>query len=167
MLNKTTLRPYRIGDAAALMDFCKDAKFLIGDGSFPVEGKHVLYLMVSERLRIVGLIEAGVAFTERIDGDEAAFLVTKLALSKEFYGDEYACALLRFLLAKAREDEVKAVYLLGEELPYEKELGFVLAAGKGIYDDRLREKGIDALRVKPIEEEEGLRPGFLHRIGDK
>ena len=160
MLNEITIRPYKEGEALALVDCCANADFLIGDDDFSRGGKHFLYVLVSPRLQILGFIEAAVGVTMHLEGNDASAYITKLALPKGLCGDEYAKAMMQYLINNSHAVGCRYLYVDGPELPYEKELGFVPAAIQGIYDARHPEQSIPCLRVKPMGEAK-LAPGFL------
>lgn len=164
MLEKTFIRPYRSGDAERLVAFLDEARFLLGDDDFTPEGKHALYFLFSERLDILGLIEAEVAATKHVDGIDPSLIVTKIALRRGYEDEDLVSSLLGFLLRECNAMDVSYVYLLGEEVPFEKELGFVLAAQKGIYTKEESEANIPSLRLYAVDKSKEIVPGFLYRL---
>ena len=163
MLDTISIRPYQRGDAAALDQFLKESRFLVGDGSFQGEGRRYVYFLFGQRNRIVGMMELRLAATRHLNNDDPALLVTALGFAKGFEDDEYVRSLLIYAEREARKVQAKRLFLLGPEVPYEKELGYALAATKGIYLEGREEECIPTLRVKELAELP-FDPGLLNLL---
>ena len=163
MLDPISIRPYQQGDVPALAALLDKAKFLLGDADFSAKGSHLVYFLDSARSGIVGLFEMRVVATRHLKTDEPSLLITKVALSPEYLQEEYVRSMLLYAFGEARRLKVNRIYALGEELPYEKELGFGLAAPKGIYLDGKAEESIPLLRMKNLGEDI-FDPGFVNLL---
>jgi len=163
MLDKTTIRPYHSGDAQALMDFLKHAHFLLGDDDFTPGKTSVLDFLFSERGEILGLLEAEVCTVSSLSHVSPALLVDKVALFRGYEDEEFVGALLGYLKGQAIGLDVDYIFLNGEELPFERELGFTPSAPVGIYDEIDPEGNLKTLRFLPIREPK-IIPGFFHKL---
>lgn len=164
MLDKTLIRPYRNGDAEKLVAFLSEARFIHGDADFTPKGKHVLYFLFSERLDILGLLEAEVCATRHLRAIDPSLIVTKIALRHGFEDEDFVEGLLTYLLRECSPMDVDYVYLLGEEVPFEREIGFIPCAPNGIYYHEDPEKNIPLLRFYPLDKDKPVLPGFLYRL---
>ncbi|MCR5349177.1 MAG: hypothetical protein K6E59_06205 [Bacilli bacterium] len=160
MLLKTSIRPYRSGDGDALNAFLSRAKFLLGNVNFEEEGKFGLYLLCGEGVGILGLVEAQARPVVHLEGATPALVITKLALDKDCFDEDFIRSLLLYVLVQARQLNVPIVLLEGEEVPFEKELGFRPAAQHGIYDEKHPNLCLESLRLCSLGEDP-LKPGFL------
>ena len=164
MLDQTSIRPYRKGDAIALAEFLEGATFLVGDDDFTPKGTHLLYFLYSERLKVIGIFEIEVAAIRHLGGDEPSLGLSKLALLEGFVEEEYVRSVLLFLIKEANRLNAGSLFLLGEELPFEREAGFVPAAPKGIYLAEDPEANIPNLRIKRLQAPDAFNPGILYRF---
>ena len=163
MLETMSLRPYHEGEALKVDSFLVSAKSVHGDKDLTPSGHHALYLAeINEEL--VGLLEIRVCGVSGVDGERSALLLSKLLFAPEQFDEDNALLGLNFFLAEGKRLGVDLLFIEGEEMPYEKELGFVNAATLGLYDGHAPEQYLKSLRAKRLDESEKLRPGFLYLI---
>ena len=157
------LRPYHEGEALKVESFLAQAKSVHGDKDLTPKGHHALYLAEMDG-ELVGLLETRVCAVSGIHGDRPALLLSKLLFSPEYFEDEYALLGLNFFLSEAQRLAVEIVFIEGDEMPYEKELGFVPAASLGLYDGPDPVAYLNTLRAKRLDGSDKLAPGFLYLI---
>ena len=156
MITNHVFAPIDTSDITPLEKFLEKARFYIGDDDFTPGGKYAIYTMVQND-EIVGLLEIRLALTERLHGTTPAALVTKFALVGDDEND--VMTLLIHLSQEAKTLGLAAIYLRGEELPFEVEFGFKVCAPDGIYLAEGAEEAIKDLRVLPLTDEK--KPGMV------
>ena len=164
MLDTMHIRPYREGEALKVNDFLHAAKLIHGDADLSPVGHHSIYLATTTGEEIVALIEVRVCGLSRVQGNQPGLFITKIALDPRFGNDEMVLLCLNHLLREATRMEVPFLFIDGDEIPYERESGFRLAATLGIYDAEDPEGNIGKLRAKRIDGSIDLYPGFLHLL---
>ena len=157
MTSQISFHAFDIKDISLLDDFLKCAHFYIGDDDFTPQGRNLIYSLHEEG-KIVGLAEFRLGATCRIHGDRSAALITKFGLMSE--EEEDVETLLLLIRKEAKRLELGAIYLDGEELPFERELGFAPCAEKGIYFEGEGEQHLKTLRVLSFDGI--LDSGMLH-----
>lgn len=149
-------KPIDTSNIVPLERFLAKARFLVGDKSFAKQGRNLIYC-IYYRDDILGLVEYRLGVTQRLDGDSKSALLTKFALLGE--SEEEVETLLLLARREARRLGFGALYLNANEIPYEKEVGFSIAATHGIYLAKNPEKSVPTLRFLPLDGNE--KPGIV------
>lgn len=163
MLETLHLRPYHEGEALKVDAFLAEAKPVHGDKDLTPKGHHCLYLAESNG-ELVGLLETRVCGVKGIYGDRTALILSKLAFRADYFDDEYVLLCLNFFFSEVKRLQVDLVFIEGDEMPYEKEYGFVSAATLGLYDGLAPEAYLNTLRAKRMDGDTSLNPGFLYLL---